>query len=153
MKFYSHNDPMALDKSGEYYCRHVMALTAENLHEKSEIAAELGYRDMLIDKLAGIVELLLARNQEKFTDPLMRAPVAVDEICAVMHQNPWISPKGVSGKPTSCDPLKIANAKIERLRGSLKALVSNIEEYHTPIHPDPLEAQDMAVAKKVLSET
>lgn len=51
IKHYESRDIMALDKSGNYYCRHVSALTRENLVGKSEIAAELGYRDMIIDQL------------------------------------------------------------------------------------------------------
>ena len=36
-------------KLGEYYARHVMAMTAEGLHEKADIAAELAWRDFLLD--------------------------------------------------------------------------------------------------------
>jgi hypothetical protein len=34
-----------------YYMRHVMAMTAEGLHSKAEIAAELAWRDKVIDDL------------------------------------------------------------------------------------------------------
>jgi len=44
-------DIVELDMLGNYYCRHVLALTRENLVGKSEIAAELGYRDLMIDRL------------------------------------------------------------------------------------------------------
>ena len=37
---------------------HVMAMTAENLHSKSDIAAELAHRDMEIDRLEKEVEKL-----------------------------------------------------------------------------------------------
>jgi hypothetical protein len=36
---------------GDLYLRHVMAMTAEGLHEKSAIAAELAFRDLQIEKL------------------------------------------------------------------------------------------------------
>ena len=36
---------------GNYYTRHVSAMTEEDLHEKSDIAAELAYRDKQIDAL------------------------------------------------------------------------------------------------------
>lgn len=42
-------DAMELDEAGNYYCRHVHAMTAEALERKSEIAAELGRRDMRCD--------------------------------------------------------------------------------------------------------
>lgn len=50
-KQYGERDIMALDKAGNYYSRHVMAMTAEKLHSKSAIAAELAWRDMEIDRL------------------------------------------------------------------------------------------------------
>ncbi|MES2180676.1 MAG: hypothetical protein V4493_01075 [Pseudomonadota bacterium] len=48
---YAKRNPQALDKAGGYYCRHIMALTTEKLHDKSKIAAELAWRDMEIDRL------------------------------------------------------------------------------------------------------
>jgi len=36
---------------GEFYTRHVMAMTAEGLHDKSSIAAELAHRDRYIAEL------------------------------------------------------------------------------------------------------
>ena len=44
-------DIMQLDELGGYYCKHVMAMTVENLHSKCDIAAELGHRDHEIDRL------------------------------------------------------------------------------------------------------
>lgn len=38
-------DPEELEP---YYTRHVMAMTEEGLHSKSDIAAELAYRDIMI---------------------------------------------------------------------------------------------------------
>ena len=48
---YGSRDPMELDKAGNYYCKHLMAMTAEDLHSKSDIAMELGHRDKLIDEI------------------------------------------------------------------------------------------------------
>ena len=48
---YGSRNPMELDKAGNYYCKHVMAMTAEGLHSKSDIALEIGHRDKLIDEL------------------------------------------------------------------------------------------------------
>jgi hypothetical protein len=55
---YSDRDIIALDASGNYYTRHVNALTTEGLTSKSDIAAELGYRDMLINQLKAEIEQL-----------------------------------------------------------------------------------------------
>lgn len=60
-KLYDERDAMALDDAGNYYSRHVSAMTAESLHSKSAIAGELGHRDMLIDLFKGQRDELLAR--------------------------------------------------------------------------------------------
>ncbi|EMZ1487777.1 hypothetical protein ABC295_000972 [Vibrio cholerae] len=51
MPEYQERDLMELDKVGNHYSKHVLAMTREDLRSKSDIAAELGYRDMVIDKL------------------------------------------------------------------------------------------------------
>lgn len=51
VKRYPEQDPVALDKAGGYYMRHVHAMTVEALHGKSEIAEQLGWRDQRIDAL------------------------------------------------------------------------------------------------------
>lgn len=48
---YAKRDIMALDKQAGHYWRHVNAMTAEGLHSKSDIAAELAYRDARIAQL------------------------------------------------------------------------------------------------------
>ena len=60
---YAERDASALDEAGGYYIRHVSAMTKEGLHSKSDIAAELGFRDMRIDQLNHrINQLLTERN-------------------------------------------------------------------------------------------
>lgn len=49
VKFYAERDVVAL---GEHYASHVEAMTREGLHEKSEIAAELAFRDSIIEQLS-----------------------------------------------------------------------------------------------------
>jgi len=44
-------NPITGEKWGNYYCRHVGAMTAEGLHSKSDIAMELAHRDIQIDAL------------------------------------------------------------------------------------------------------
>ena len=43
-------------EQGAYYMNHVMAMTVEKLHSKSDIAAELAHRDIQIDKLSAIAD-------------------------------------------------------------------------------------------------
>lgn len=60
-ELYAERDIIALDEAGNYHFKHVMAMTSEQLHSKSAIAAELAHRDMLIDKLTK--ELQAAKAQ------------------------------------------------------------------------------------------
>lgn len=67
MKHYTERDIMQLDEDGNYYCRHMQAMTAEDLHCKSDIAAELAYRDSVIDaKDKLIVSVARAANEKGF---------------------------------------------------------------------------------------
>ncbi|EFQ9579859.1 hypothetical protein H0J91_004547 [Salmonella enterica] len=50
---------MALDKAGGFYCQHISAMTSEQLHSKSDIAAELGHRDMIINDLSVALQQLV----------------------------------------------------------------------------------------------
>jgi uncharacterized small protein (DUF1192 family) len=50
-KHYGHRDIVELDQRGNYFGRHVSAMTEEGLHSKSDIAAELAWRDAEIDRL------------------------------------------------------------------------------------------------------
>lgn len=52
-KQYDERNAMAL---GDYYGRHCHAMTVESLHAKSDIAAELAYRDKRIDELLAAME-------------------------------------------------------------------------------------------------
>ena len=54
-------DIKQLDILGGYYGRHVSAMTSEGLHRKSAIAAELGYRDSVIDALRAELAALKAK--------------------------------------------------------------------------------------------
>ncbi len=56
-KQYAERDIEALDENGGHYIRHVAAMTAEDLHRKSDIAAELAYRDHKIESLKVDVDM------------------------------------------------------------------------------------------------
>jgi hypothetical protein len=51
-------DPVKL---GRYYTDHVAAMTREGLHSKSDIAAELAYRDLKIDVLLKVYQAAVPR--------------------------------------------------------------------------------------------
>lgn len=59
-KIYAERDLMELDRAGNHYCRHVSAMTREGLDSKSDIAAELGWRDMQIATLQLKLDALAA---------------------------------------------------------------------------------------------
>lgn len=48
MKLYAERDAI---KQGQHYLRHVEVMTAEGLHSKADIAAELAHRDIEIERL------------------------------------------------------------------------------------------------------
>lgn len=59
-KQYGQRDPIALEKAGGYFTRHMQAMTAEDLFDKSAIAEELAWRDMEIDRLR--IDAAVLRN-------------------------------------------------------------------------------------------
>lgn len=73
VKQYAQRDLMGMDFAGNHYCRHVSAMTREQLHSKSDIAAELGWRDMQIAKLTAERDALAAESvgMDKFVDSLL----------------------------------------------------------------------------------
>lgn len=66
MNQYAKRKPIDLDKAGGYYCRHVSAMTTEGLHSKSDIAAELGWRDMQIDRLQRALEKVMRVRRDSY---------------------------------------------------------------------------------------
>lgn len=61
-KQYAERDLMGMDVAGNHYCRHISAMTREQLHSKSDIAAELGWRDLQIAELKAHRDALAAEN-------------------------------------------------------------------------------------------
>jgi len=61
-KIYAERDIIGMDSKGGHYCRHISAMTREDLHSKSDIAAELGFRDMLIAALEAKCAEMAAEN-------------------------------------------------------------------------------------------
>ena len=57
MSEYHSRDPIAL---GVHYARHLQAMTEEGLHSKADIAAELAWRDVQIERLWAEVSTLRA---------------------------------------------------------------------------------------------
>ncbi|MDX1527022.1 MAG: hypothetical protein R3337_00255 [Gammaproteobacteria bacterium] len=68
-KLYAPRDIEALDRAGNYYCRHLEAMTTEGLHSKSDIAAELAFRDERIQRLCREVARLNVRISMACEEP------------------------------------------------------------------------------------
>lgn len=75
-KQYAERDLMGVDVTGNHYCRHISAMTREQLHSKSDIAAELGWRDMQIAELKAQRDALAA-DRERFAVQCAAAKIAV----------------------------------------------------------------------------
>jgi hypothetical protein len=65
-------------EQGKYYIDHVMAMTAEGLHSKADIAAELAHRDIVIQTLENRLAVWeagtasdISRSMIKTADKLM----------------------------------------------------------------------------------
>lgn len=54
-KLYADRDICEQDAKGGFYFKHVLAMTAEGLHSKSDIAAELAHRDLRIQQLEAVL--------------------------------------------------------------------------------------------------
>lgn len=83
LNLYAERDHAALDAAGNYYCRHVDRMTRESLHAKSDIAAELGWRDMEIDRLrARVAELerALRDTEDMYTERTSQLDSAMESL-------------------------------------------------------------------------
>ncbi|MFP1767305.1 hypothetical protein [Lonsdalea quercina] len=95
---YAERDVIALDEGGGYYSLHVLAMTRESLDSKSEMAAELGWRDMQSDKLREALDSMLndlnasirreSAEREKNAKLLARIAELEGDITQIM-QNSW----------------------------------------------------------------
>jgi len=117
-KQYADRDIMGLDLKGGYYFRHVDAMTGESLHSKSDIAAELGHRDMLIDTYRELCGELLKqlKSAADIDCPLIGSPTIADLIDFWQHEKN-------EGRGIAQDMLDIYEAitKAEKLLGENNA--------------------------------
>lgn len=85
-------------EQGKYYIDHVMAMTAEGLHSKADIAAELAHRDIEIQQLKSRLAVWeagtaadISRSMIKTADKLMKerdaAKSALTDLLFVINQD------------------------------------------------------------------
>jgi hypothetical protein len=78
VKLYAERDVL---KQGQHYVRHVEAMTAEGLHSKADIAAELAHRDIQIEQLTRAADALVAwRRASESAKRLADLNVITDEL-------------------------------------------------------------------------
>lgn len=80
-KQYARRDIESLDEVGGFYSRHVSAMTREGLFTKTDIAAELGHRDMVISELSKALEMLVL-----FTPRTKRNAAALHNALAAINK-------------------------------------------------------------------
>lgn len=68
VKLYAERDLMGLDRNGNHYCKHILAMTREGLHAKSDIAAELAFRDSELAALREELESWKSRCARRVQD-------------------------------------------------------------------------------------
>lgn len=85
-KQYADRDIMDLDEKGNYYFCHVDAMTGESLHRKSDIAAELGYRDMLIDTYRDLCAELTSALHNHYWSDCTKHSKAIEALIAKAEQ-------------------------------------------------------------------
>jgi len=63
-KQYDERDAFDMDQGGGYYMRHVKEMTPEQMESKSDIDAELAWRDMQIDELQQKLDAIIGGFDE-----------------------------------------------------------------------------------------
>ena len=63
-KLYADRDICEQDAKGGFYFKHVLAMTAEGLHSKSDIAAELAHRDIIIQRQKDLIVAVQSALQD-----------------------------------------------------------------------------------------
>lgn len=120
-------------KLGDHYTRHSLAMTAEGLHKKSDIAAELGVRDAEIERLRALLkgahEHLMAIG---IFDPVSRA-IRVEM-------------EGGASEPSEL-PSNVTQEWLQRLYMELVDVVDVIKKGRSPVAI--LEGKQFTVLREV----
>ena len=121
MTQYAERNIEQLDEDGGYYFRHVDAMTGEQLHSKSSIAAELAYRDRELDRLKA--QLAAIKNARNTMGSLADNNYAGTSRGAIWHAIEFLD-KAIKTDPTQ----SLAKVKADTLRKVADEL--DEESYH-----------------------
>ena len=135
-KLYARRDAVSL---GEFYVRHVEAMTAEALHSKSAIAAELAWRDQEIARLATIVAAYEARTSRYIADLTLAGdcPLPVEVARPVVE--PAVSAAAVEAATVLGTRLLVEMKKMRPLQNDFVAHDTGSEAWrYTGTHRGPV---------------
>jgi chromosome segregation ATPase len=122
---YADRDPA---RQGEHYTRHVQAMTAEGLHAKSRIAAELAHRDIEIDTLRAEVAQV-----REYADALnARCIEDTAEIGRLRAEVARLQADGIHSCHDECPRIAcVQRREIERLRALLREACDELDPHGT----------------------
>jgi hypothetical protein len=131
-KLYASRDPMQLDEDGNYFFRHMSAMTGERLHSKSAIAAELGHRDRTIDaqaaEIAALRALLEAKTADHARDYTKLKEVEAQKFARFANEDCWLwQGDGTDSLETLTCPVVISPQAMLALQSELSALRASME--------------------------
>jgi len=141
MEYDKDRDPIELDKAGGYYARHVSAMTREALHEKSDIANELGYRDMLIDQ----ANKEIARLNKEVADRIVDVQIEVRKNRILNKEITRLT--GILKAYELSDEVTIQKAKNQALEQAAKISEKWSIDWDCP-QPDPCAAEIRALKEE-----
>lgn len=171
LKLYGTRDHFA---QGQHYIKHVMAMTEEGLHRKSDIAAELAHRDIQIEALrAAVASTLADLRVARAAQPQQAAECAQ---CATPHvckrdgcfakrvraMMPLTAPvlmqdepdggrlsKALAGKPDAMQRAREAAAALNGASVLTDAEIGIATQYIAPASPTELHDYDLRVARAI----
>jgi hypothetical protein len=126
-------DAFELDKAGGYYSRHVIAMTKEGLHNKSDIVAELAYRDMVIDGLKAQVEQLRKDSLVAFGDGFYDGYLHYAKLCGdddfidnAIRQSELAEAESIYGKKVGSS-VRVAEIKAQAVAEFADEVINHFE--------------------------
>ncbi len=111
------------EELGEHYLRHVAAMTAEKLHSKSAIAAELAHRDKRITELESAISLPGEREKAGgHVIQMARRSQQLEGIAEYIKRVLSRSFRTVTDREGQCAGIKIDNEEVRAMLGYAEQL-------------------------------
>lgn len=135
-KQYADRDIEALDKTGNFYMCHILAMTDERLHDKSDIAAELAYRDMLISAFIKEAKSIAVRHYDvcqyhiKRADQLSKELSDCKEVVKDSRRLTIELDKAISGEGNEAKQISLCDliASAKKLRNNNTIIITTFKK-------------------------